>query len=75
MASSVRNMRLASVDDLFSTEETRQAEARQQGEQILTVPISGRHLFRTEKLSWNGNSELALYSGRSSVCRAGIPQV
>ena len=39
MASSVRNMKLTSVDDLFSSEESRQAE-RQQGEQVLTVPIS-----------------------------------
>lgn len=40
MASSVRNLRLTSVDDLFSTEETRQAEAQQQGEKVLTIPIT-----------------------------------
>ena len=43
MASSVRNLKLTSVDDLFSTEESRQAE-RQQGELILTIPISEVHL-------------------------------
>lgn len=40
MASSVRNRRLTSVDDLFSSEESRQAEQQQQGEQVLNVPIS-----------------------------------
>lgn len=40
MANSVRNLRLTTVDDLFSTEETRQAEAKQHGEQVLTVPIA-----------------------------------
>ena len=43
MASSVRNMRLTSLDDLFSTEETRQAERQKTGEQVLSVPIDQVH--------------------------------
>ena len=58
MASSVRNMRLASVDDLFSTEETRQAEARQQGEQILTVPIAEVHDFENNPYQVRHDAEL-----------------
>lgn len=50
MASSVRNMKLTSVDDLFSSEESRQAE-RQQGEQVLTVPISEVYDFANNPLS------------------------
>jgi len=36
----VRNKRLTSLDDLFSSEESRQTEKQQQGEQVLNVPIS-----------------------------------
>lgn len=38
--SSVRDMKLTTVDDLFSSEESRQTERQQQGETVLTVPIS-----------------------------------
>ena len=37
MASNVRNIKLTSVDDLFSSEETRQAE---QSEKVINVPVS-----------------------------------
>lgn len=70
MASSVRNMRLASVDDLFSTEETRQAEARQQGEQILTVPIAEVHDFENNPYQVRHDAELMDMAG--SIARLGV---
>lgn len=57
MASSVRNMKLTSYDDIFSTEETRQAE-RQQGETILTVPISEVHDFANNPYQVRQDAEL-----------------
>ena len=42
MKSSGRNISLTSYDDLFSTEETRQADAR---EQIQQIPLSELHDF------------------------------
>lgn len=57
MASSVRNLKLTSVDDLFSTEESRQAE-RQQGELILTVPISEVHDFANNPYQVRQDAEL-----------------
>lgn len=70
MASSVRNMRLASVDDLFSTEETRQAEARQQGEQILTVPITEAHDFENNPYQVRHDAELMDMA--ESISRLGV---
>lgn len=70
MASSVRNMRLASVDDLFSTEETRQAEARQQGEQILTVPITEVHDFENNPYQVRHDAELMNMA--ESIARLGV---
>ena len=70
MASSVRNMRLASVDDLFSTEETRQAEARQQGEQILTVPIAEIHDFENNPYQVRHDAELLDMA--ESISRLGV---
>lgn len=70
MASSVRNMRLASVDDLFSTEETRQAEARQQGEQILTVPIAEVHDFENNPYQVRHDAELLNMA--ESISRLGV---
>lgn len=70
MASSVRNMRLASVDDLFSTEETRQAEARQQGEQILTVPIAEVHDFENNPYQVRHDAELM--DMVESIARLGV---
>lgn len=70
MASSVRNMRLASVDDLFSTEETRQAEARQQGEQILTVPIAEIHDFENNPYQVRHDAELM--DMVESIARLGV---
>lgn len=43
MKGSGRNISLASYDDLFSTEETRQADAR---EQVLQIPLSELHPFK-----------------------------
>lgn len=57
MASSVRNLKLTSVDDLFSTEESRQAE-QQQGELILTVPISEVHDFANNPYQVRQDAEL-----------------
>ena len=70
MASSVRNMRLASVDDLFSTEETRQAEARQQGEQVLTVPIAEVHDFENNPYQVRHDAELLDMA--ESIARLGV---
>lgn len=70
MASSVRNMRLASVDDLFSTEETQQAEARQQGEQILTVPIAEIHDFENNPYQVRHDAELMDMA--ESIARLGV---
>ena len=70
MASSVRNMRLASVDDLFSTEETRQAEARQQSEQILTVPIAEVHDFENNPYQVRHDAELMDMA--ESIARLGV---
>lgn len=70
MASSVRNMRLASVDDLFSTEETRQAEARQQGEQILAVPIAEVHDFENNPYQVRHDAELMDMA--ESIARLGV---
>lgn len=70
MASSVRNMRLASVDDLFSTEETRQAEVRQQGEQILTVPIAEVHDFENNPYQVRHDAELMDMA--ESIARLGV---
>lgn len=58
MASSVRNMKLTSLDDLFSTEETRQAERQRQGEQVLTVPISEVHDFAANPYKVRQDAEL-----------------
>ena len=70
MASSVRNMRLASVDDLFSTEETRQAEARKQGERILTVPIAEVHDFENNPYQVRHDAELM--DMVESIARLGV---
>ncbi len=58
MASSVRNRRLTSVDDLFSSEESRQAEQQQQGEQVLIVPISEVHDFANNPYHVRQDAEL-----------------
>lgn len=58
MASSVRNMKLASVDDLFSSEESRQAEKQQQGEQVIHVPISEVYDFANNPYHVRQDAEL-----------------
>lgn len=58
MASSVRNKKLTSVDDLFSSEESRQAEKQQQGEQVLNVPISEVHDFANNPYHVRQDAEL-----------------
>ena len=58
MASNVRNMKLTSVDDLFSSEESRQAEQQQQGEQVLSVPISEVHDFANNPYHVRKDAEL-----------------
>ena len=57
MATSVRNLRLTTVDDLFSTEEMRQAEKRK-GESVLTVPISEVHDFANNPYQVRQDNEL-----------------
>lgn len=51
-------MKLTSVDDLFSTEESRQAEKQQQGEQVLTVPISEVYDFANNPYHVRQDTEL-----------------
>lgn len=58
MAGNVRNKRLTSVDDLFSSEESRQAERQQQGEQVLTIPISEVHDFANNPYHVRQDAEL-----------------
>ena len=58
MASNVRNMKLTSVDDLFSSEESRQAERQQQGEQVLSIPISEVHDFANNPYHVRKDAEL-----------------
>jgi ParB family chromosome partitioning protein len=58
VASSVRNMRLTSLDDLFSTEETRQAERQKTGEQVLSVPIDQVHDFANNPYKVRQDAEL-----------------
>ena len=57
VASSVRSMKLPSYDDIFSTEETRQAE-QQQTEVILNVPISEVHDFAENPYQVRQDAEL-----------------
>lgn len=70
MASSVRNMKLTSVDDLFSSEESRQAERQQQGEQILTVPIS--EVFDFANNPYHVRQDAELMDMVESVTRLGV---
>ncbi len=58
MASNVRNKKLTSVDDLFSSEESRQAEKQQQGEQVLSIPISEVHDFANNPYHVRQDAEL-----------------
>jgi len=58
VASNVRNMKLTSVDDLFSSEESRQAEQQQQGEQVLNVPISEVYDFANNPYHVRKDAEL-----------------
>lgn len=58
MASNVRNRRLTSVDDLFSSEESRQAEQQQQGEQVLSVPITEIYDFTNNPYHVRQDAEL-----------------
>jgi len=56
--SNVRNKKLTSVDDLFSSEESRQADKQQQGEQVLSVPISEVHDFANNPYHVRQDAEL-----------------
>lgn len=51
-------MRLTSLDDLFSTEETRQAERQKTGEQVLSVPIDQVHDFANNPYKVRQDAEL-----------------
>jgi ParB family chromosome partitioning protein len=58
VASSVRNKKLTSLDDLFSSEESRQADKQQQGEQVLNVPISEVYDFTDNPYHVRQDAEL-----------------
>ena len=58
MASNMRNRKLTSVDDLFSSEESRQAEKQQQGEQVLIVSISEVYDFADNPYHVRQDAEL-----------------
>jgi ParB family chromosome partitioning protein len=51
-------MKLTSVDDLFSSEESRQAERQQQGEQVQSVPISEIYDFASNPYHVRKDAEL-----------------
>jgi len=51
-------MKLTTVDDLFSTEESRRAEKQQQGETVLTVPISEVYDFANNPYHVRQDAEL-----------------
>lgn len=70
MASSVRNMKLASIDDLFSTEKSRQAEKQQQGEQVLNVPIS--EVYGFENNPYHVRDDAELMDMVESITRLGV---
>lgn len=70
MASNVRNKKLTSVDDLFSSEESRQAEQQQQGEQVLSVPISEVYDFATNP--YNVRKDAELMDMVESIQRIGV---
>ena len=53
-------MKLTTVDDLFSTEESRQAEQPQQGERIITVPISEVYDFANNPYHVRQDTELKI---------------
>ena len=56
--SSVRNMKLTTVDDLFSSEESRRVERQQQGETVLTVPIAEVYDFANNPYHVRQDAEL-----------------
>ena len=56
--SSVRNMKLTTVDDLFSSEESRQAEQQQQGERVILAPISEVYDFADNPFHVRQDAEL-----------------
>jgi len=58
VASNVRNKKLMSVDDLFSSEESRRAEQQQQGEQVLNVPTSEVYDFANNPYHVRKDAEL-----------------
>jgi len=58
VTSNVRDMKLASVDDLFSSEASRQVEHQQQGEQVLNIPISEVHDFANNPYHVRKDAEL-----------------
>ncbi len=70
MASNVRNKKLTSVDDLFSSEESRQAERQQQGEQVLSVPIS--EIFDFAKNPYHVRKDAELMDMVESIQRIGV---
>lgn len=70
MAESRKSIRLTSLDDLFSTEESRQAEKQQQGEQIITVPISEVHDF--ENNPYRVRQDAELMDMVESIARLGV---
>lgn len=55
---SVRDIKLATVDDLFSSEESRQAEHQQQDERIITAPISEVYDFADNPYRVRQDAEL-----------------
>lgn len=67
MANNARNIKLTSVDDLFSSEETRQAE---QGEKVIQVPIS--KVFDFEKNPYHVKKDAELMEMVQSIRQVGV---
>ena len=73
MASNVRNMKLTSVDDLFSTEESRAEEEKERVQEIPIAEIDGfpDHPFHGRRHARNGGKRETV---RRVVARRGAAE-
>ena len=65
MKSSAKKIELASVDDLFSTEESRQDE---QLEKIQEIPLSELHPFKDHPFKVKDDDAMIETASKSMVC-------
>ena len=55
MKNNTRNIKLASIDDLFKTEESRADDLR---EKMMDIPLSGLYPFKNHQFQVNDDEEL-----------------